>query len=119
MAYESNYGIQKLISVLDNRMAEHGKKPLVLDFGEIREDGCLLTNTFSVPIPKSGYRVCRSLMIGNAGDPFCDVRVTVPDGTGEGSAYIPERMRKLKPGDRVLVAWVQNIAVVVDIILNP
>jgi hypothetical protein len=26
-------------------------------------------------------------------------------------------MRKLKPGDRVLVAWVQNEAVVVDIIL--
>ena len=29
---------------------------------------------------------------------------------------IPEKMRRLKPGDRVLVAWVQSEAVVVDII---
>lgn len=30
---------------------------------------------------------------------------------------IPEKMRKLKPGDRVLVAWVQNDAIVVDLVL--
>lgn len=30
---------------------------------------------------------------------------------------IPEKMRKLLPGDRVLVAWVQNDAVVIDLIL--
>ena len=29
---------------------------------------------------------------------------------------IPEKMRRLRPGDRVLVAWVQSEAVVVDII---
>ena len=29
---------------------------------------------------------------------------------------IPEKMRWLKPGDRVLVAWVQHDAVVLDII---
>jgi hypothetical protein len=31
---------------------------------------------------------------------------------------IPEKMRWLHPGDRVVVVWVQNQAVVVDIILN-
>ncbi|MCD8308883.1 MAG: hypothetical protein LUD19_03430 [Clostridia bacterium] len=30
--------------------------------------------------------------------------------------YIPEKMRWLKPGDRVLVAWVQHDAIVLDII---
>lgn len=30
---------------------------------------------------------------------------------------IPDSMRELRPGDRVLVAWVQNDAVVVDLVL--
>lgn len=30
---------------------------------------------------------------------------------------IPDKMRKLLPGDRVLVAWVQNDAVVIDLVL--
>ena len=33
------------------------------------------------------------------------------------SVLIPEKMRWLKPGDRVLVAWVQHDAIVLDIIL--
>jgi len=39
------------------------------------------------------------------------------DGMHEHHVLIPEKMRKLMPGDRVLVAWVQNDAVVVDLIL--
>lgn len=39
------------------------------------------------------------------------------DGMHQHHALIPEKMRKLKPGDRVLVAWVQNDAVVVDLVL--
>lgn len=31
--------------------------------------------------------------------------------------YVPDKMRWLKPNDRVLVAWVQNDAVIIDIIL--
>lgn len=31
---------------------------------------------------------------------------------------IPEKMRSIRPGDHVLVAWVQNDAVVLDIIVN-
>lgn len=39
-------------------------------------------------------------------------------GGGEHShnTLIPEKMRSIKPGDRVLVAWVQHDAVVIDII---
>lgn len=39
------------------------------------------------------------------------------DGMHQHHVLIPEKMRKLMPGDRVLVAWVQNDAVVVDLIL--
>lgn len=38
------------------------------------------------------------------------------EGAHQHHVLIPEKMRSLKPGDRVLVAWVQSEAVVVDII---
>lgn len=115
MAYQKNDGINNLASVLDARMRGHSDKPLVVDFGQIQQDGSLLTNTFPVPIPKSDYRICRQLSIGSTGDAFARVDTT----EGNGWAYLPEKMRKLKPGDRVLIAWVQNVPVVIDIILKP
>ena len=39
-------------------------------------------------------------------------------GNHSHSVLIPEKMRWLKPGDRVLVAWVQHDAIVLDIILS-
>lgn len=33
-------------------------------------------------------------------------------------AYVPDKMRWIKPGDRVLVAWVGADAVVIDIVLD-
>lgn len=38
------------------------------------------------------------------------------EGAHQHHVLIPEKMRRLKPGDRVLVAWVLSEAVVVDII---
>ena len=38
------------------------------------------------------------------------------DGQHQHHILIPEKMRSIKPGDRVLVAWVQSEAVVIDII---
>lgn len=39
------------------------------------------------------------------------------DGMHQHHVLIPEKMRSIKPGDRVLVAWVGDDPVVVDIIL--
>lgn len=39
------------------------------------------------------------------------------DGMHQHHVLIPEKLRKIKPGDRVLVAWVQSEAVIIDIIL--
>ena len=40
------------------------------------------------------------------------------EGAHQHHVLIPEKMRSLKPGDRVLVAWVQNEAVVIDIVVS-
>lgn len=81
-------------------------QPTLLDFGEIRGDKSLLTNRFGVPIPKDDYVICRGLAHG-----------ALTTTSAEGHAHrvtIP----KVKPGDRVLVAWVDDDAVIIDVILN-
>lgn len=139
MSGNGNPGVSKLGQVLQERMKACGASPLLLDFGAIQSDMSLLTNTYPIPIPKTDYTVCRQLTLGAVG---AVLTTTANDGlhshgpsgehaqdsgtgahshTNEGAhthnVLIPEKMRKLKPGDRVLVAWVQNEAVVVDIIL--
>lgn len=84
MSFEGNPGIAKLASVLSGRMKQEYDAPLPLDFGEIQKDGSLVTNTFPVPVPKGDYSLLGHLM--------------------------PENVC---PGSRVLVAWVQNDAVVI------
>lgn len=138
--YDSKRGVSKLGEVLSGRMrAINGMTPLPLDFGVIQDDYSLKTNTFAKPIPKTDYSVCRHLTLGKTGT---YLTVTANDGIhshglsgthgghvgGDGShvhrdegphkhdVLIPEKMRWIQPGDRVLVAWVQNEAVVVGIV---
>lgn len=40
------------------------------------------------------------------------------DGEHQHHVLVPEKMRSLKPGDHVLVAWVQNEVCVIDIIIS-
>ena len=129
-----NPGMNKLARTLQDRMSQANESPLVLDFGVIQPDGSLLTNTYPIPIPKSDYQVCRQLTLGETNtwltntkaDGIHDVYTTQYPGPGyskigvgeehKHEVLIPEKMRWAKPGDRVLVAWVQNDAVVIDII---
>ena len=39
------------------------------------------------------------------------------DGEHQHHVLIPEKMRQIKPGDRVLVAWVGDDACVIDLVL--
>lgn len=114
MAFEGNPGTNKLANVLSQRMKQEGESPLVLDFGEIQGNGSLVTNTFPVPIPKGQYSVCRSVTYGTAGSYLTSTSEKPPLH----SVVVPQKMRSLAPGDRVLVAWVQNEAVVIDIITS-
>lgn len=135
--FDGHPGTSKLATVLSQRMKKENESPLVLDFGEIQTNGSLLTNTFPVPIPKGDYSVCRSLTFGKAGTTLTETDQSGehqhPEGLHEGHTTgngwhthhggihghmvsIPEKMRSVEAGDRVLVAWVQSEAVVIDII---
>jgi hypothetical protein len=135
-----NPGINKLGKVLQQRMRETNVSPLVLDFGVIQGDYSLLTNTYPIPIPKTDYMVCRDVT-HNPGEALTKTKSgqgqhphgpsgghSQYEGSGEHShpgtegahthdVVLPESMHWLKPGDRVLVAWVQNDAVVIDVVL--
>lgn len=113
MAQRGNRGIGKLAKVLDQRMNEHSGEGLTFDFGEIKGDYSLLANTFPVPIPKGDYSVCRlitGISIGISGGAHDGH--SMGSGSHNHSAVIP----KLKPGDRVLLVWVQEEPVVIDVI---
>lgn len=82
MAKKSNSGISKLAGVMDSRMRQQSETPLLLDFGTVKKNGGLITNTFPKTIAKGDYTVL------------------------EGFEY--------KGKDtRVLVAWVEDDAVVI------
>lgn len=111
---EGNAGVASLASVLSGRMKELGRPPLVLDFGTIQSNWSLITNMFPVPIPKGSYMVC-----GAATSASKAIATSYADGGGishNHTATIPGDTSLLQPGARVLVAWVQNDAVVIDVI---
>lgn len=104
MAYDSKPGTNKLARVLKERMGKEADAPLVLDFGEIQADGSLVTNTFPVPVPRGDYSVCRH--VGG---------LKYQSETESSHTHIIAPP-SVKAGDRVLVAWVQDEAVVIDVI---
>ena len=114
--FDGHPGTSKLASVLSQRMKKENESPLVLDFGEIQANHSLVTNTFPVSIPKGDYSVCRHVgglsFIISGGVHEGHEEQTMSFHTGGHTVEPPG----IKPGDRVLVAWVQSEAVVVDII---
>ena len=113
--FDGHPGTSKLATVLSQRMKKENDSPLVLDFGEIQANGSLLTNTFPVPIPKGDYTICRH--VGG-------LSFQISGGThaghtaGSGSHSHTVAPPVISPGDRVLVAWVQSEAVVIDVIVS-
>ena len=112
MALRGNNGIGKLATALDRRMGEHADYKYLPDFGEIRSDLSLVMNTFPVPIPKTDYSVCGSL----CGLSIEGGKHSGHSGGNDGSHG--HALRKLSPGDRVLVVWADEEPVVIDIIMK-
>lgn len=108
-------GMEKLAKVLDSRMEEHSGGGFSFDFGVIKKDYSLVSNTFPLPIPKKDYSVCRLL---------ANLSTNVSGGThgghnsGTGAHSHKVVMPKLKPGDRVLIVWVEGEPVVVDVVVK-
>jgi hypothetical protein len=135
-------GVSKLANVIHKKVSDTGaQSPVWLDFGEIQQDGSLKTNRFDLPIPSGDYLICRCA--AHKEDIFTQTKAdqgqhphglsgthaghSSGDGTHshlstEGShihdILRPDTMRAVKPGDRVLVAWVGNDPVVIDIIIQ-
>lgn len=113
MAFEGNPGTNQLANVLVGRIQKENGSRFLLDFGDIGADGSLTTKTFPVPIPKGAYSVLRQLTLGAAG---AELTNTSESDGHKHTVTVPESMRSIGPGDRVLVAWVNNEAVVIDIV---
>ena len=125
MSEKGNPGINKLSNTFGNMINSKTAQPPTIDFGIINADYSLTTNNFTQPIPKEDYSVCRCLTY-NPAEPltesFNDGAHSQPDA-GHGGAHthkikLPEKMYWLQPGDRVLVAWVANEAIIIDKILS-
>lgn len=119
-AFDENAGTNKLANVLCERMKREGENPLCLDFGEIQSNGSLVTNTFPVAVPKGQYSVCRhvgglSFEISGGGHEGHEEQ-TLDHNTGSHVHMV--KPPEVRPGDRVLVAWVQSEAVVIDVIVG-
>lgn len=89
MGQERSNGIGYLAAVIDGRMRERQDTPLVLDLAEVLGDG-ILPDTFKKVIPLRDCMACK--------------------GAGGGS------QPQISPGDRVLIGWVQDGVVVIDVI---
>lgn len=109
---DNSPGISRLAGVFQNLADKQVPKDLVLDFGAIQKNGSLLTNTFPVAIPKGDYQVCRHLKSHSA---TTSSKSVGDHGSHSHSVGIHEALKK---GDRVLVAWVQNDAVVIDVLVE-
>ena len=119
MSFDSNKGTSRLGGVLTNRMKSMSQGELSLDFGEITGDYSLKTNGFPIPIPATDYSVC-----WRAGDLSWTMSFTGgthgghEGGNGSHTHTITIAEPPIKPGDRVLVAWIENEAVVIDKVLS-
>ena len=115
MAFDDHAGANKLAQIMSSRMKDESASPLVLDFGSINGNYSLTTNTFPVEIPKGEYSVCRhvsGISLGISGGSHGGHE------SGNGSHGHTVDIPVLQPGDRVLVAWIQNDAVVIDVITS-
>lgn len=117
MDEDSNMGMNRLARAIQDRMNRNrdANSELVLDFGTIQSDRSLKTNTFAHAIPRADYHVARHLTLGGTGSVLS--YTTQVDGHSH-AVTIPQKMRSVQPGDRVLVAWVQSEPVIVDVIVR-
>ena len=103
-----NPGISRLAKAISDRtkvVVDDADVP-ALEFGQIQKDLGLLTNTFPKKIPKGSYSVLR-----HVGGQSMET-----DVVNDHSHNVA--MPKLQEGDHVLVAWVGNSAVVLDVIVS-
>ncbi len=129
-------GASKLAQVIAERIASQTQSPDALELGTIQSDMSLKLDRFAVPIPKGDYLVVDwevKIEIPQASRVIKTASPVKPDGSdmddgstvysgltrldfsvqevGDAAATIKVHLdlkSSLNPGDRVLVAWVNN-----------
>lgn len=102
----------RLAGIMAGLGAQGNDSSGILDFGEIGSDKSLICNSFPIPIPKGDYLICKRL----TGGTYTSSESGAPDDTVPHTHTVT--LPGLAVGDRVLVAWVGNDAVVIDVIIN-
>lgn len=124
----------KLANLFQTRMTETVNKRYnvpPLELGVIQGDMSLKTD--GLPESLDTYMVARQLTLGAKDEVLTKTKedgkhihnepsigsALEKDSEHEHEVLIPEKMRKLKPGDRVLVSWINSsIPVVIDIVYD-
>lgn len=109
---DNSPGMSKLAGVLKGIAKGEQETNLILDFGVIQPDKSLLTNTYPIPIPQSDYLVCGQLK--KTTDSFTTSYASISEHGDHRHTGSVTTHDALSAGDRVLVAWVLNDAVVID-----
>jgi len=115
----ANSGVSKLAQVIAERITTQTQRPDALELGTIQQDMSLKLDRFTVPIPKGDYLICRSLTLP---DPMATTTEAVVGDHGAHSHDVPrpKQLDPLAPGDRVLVAWVNDGTdpVIIDVVVS-
>ena len=115
-------GMSRLAGVIGGMVRKGQDQPVILDFGTIQSNYSLITNRYPVEIPASDYLICRCAGLPNSETVSSTSHTHTYEGdqrTGSASVRVDiarKSQNHVKPGDRVLVAWVDNDAVVIDIV---
>lgn len=123
--------IERFASLMSNRMQSTANAaiPNTLELGKITANMALVPDNFRVPIPKGDYMVNLRLTgpmettetehkhSGGAHAQSTGDGVHSHEG-GKHKHGLPESHRGLRPGDRVLIAWCGNEAVVIAIVVS-
>ena len=119
----ANSGASKLAQVIAERISTQTAMPDALELGTIQSDMSLKIDRFAVPIPKGEYLISEwtaklilpAFSIGGSQTGLKDsLNGTVTgDATFNFQPTVIDEVKieikpDLKPGDRVLVAWVNN-----------
>jgi len=109
-------GINRLARVVQGRTNKIvNNKGLTIDLGTIQEDYSLLTDSYDIPIPAESYLILENLSIIE--DTFATTE-SAGDPVHTHTIKTPEKLKAIKPSDRVLVNWVGSDAIVVGKIMQ-
>lgn len=109
-------GIGMLAAAIDDRIRERTEgreeSALLFDFADVLEDFSLLPNTYPQVVPLKDYSACK-----NAGKHHYGCQACI-DAKLKHCGWEPPPPPQIKPGDRVLIVWVQKQPVVVDVVTS-